>query len=556
MNHVTPEVYEVALSYLEGLSCPRSLTVALLLKYNEVAQLVELECKPSSYLTADDYLDAVASTDLLRKVEFDLEGVDRKANAIAKWEWAERECFKTNRRLDELESSDGKVFLGCPAPDAMTDFIHRAKKRVRELIGPTPPADWKISGRFGPGATVSDSARRTTVLHKMSSTPTLTLSALGYLFPWMETKWAKAVSSRDEEVRFVKGNSFFSVPKSSLTHRPCAKEPSVNSFYQLAYGQVMRERLLRRGIDLVNGQSIHRQVACAASKDGELCTIDLTSASDTMSSVLVKLLLPTDWYQALDSVRSHYTLIEGKWKRLEKFSSMGNGFTFELETALFEAIVHTASRGDPRVWVYGDDIIAPTEYGSEILAALKFFGFTPNPSKTYLDGHFRESCGGDFFSGVAVRPFQIKELPNEPQDYIVIANGIRRLAVNNGRDPTRFARLRRSWFRCLDSLPSTIRGCRGPEALGDLVIHDDERHWCTRWRSSIRYVRVYRPARFKRTLIARFDPDVILAGALYGMTPYPKKWDRPRPDGSNPDGRGLIPRDGVSGYKVGWVPFS
>ncbi|DAD50930.1 RNA-directed RNA polymerase [ssRNA phage SRR6049586_1] len=552
-NFISPEVNDLALTFMEGLSCPRSLTVAILLRYSEVEQLVNLKCNPRAYLTPDQYLDAASATDFLRKVEFDIPGVDREASAMSKWWWAERECYKTNERLQALVDSDVSTIADQPVGDALRSFILQVRKELQSLIGLRPPRDWEIPGRFGPGATMSDSAQRSTVLHKLSSTPTLTPSALGLLFPWTDTAWARACANRGDVPSFVRGNSYFSVPKTALTHRSCAKEPSINGFYQLGLGSVLRNRLAKRGFDLVHGQSVHRQVACSASKSGELCTIDLTSASDTISINLVKLLLPREWFSALNSVRSTHTLVKGKWVRLEKFSSMGNGFTFELETAIFAAITLTACRGNPNVYVYGDDIIAPVEHASDVIGALRFFGFTPNADKTFVDGPFRESCGGDFFSGVAVRPFLLKELPSEPQDFITIANGIRRLALNNGQNPTRFARLRRSWFRCLDNIPSTIRRCRGPEGLGDIVIHDDESRWSYRWRSSIRYVRCYRPASFRTIGMNRFCGDTQMAAALYGIALHPEKSHDTRPGF---DSRGIVVRDGVTGYKVGWAPFS
>lgn len=550
---VTPEVHEVALTLMEGLSCPRSLTVAILLRYNEAEQLVKLECNPRDYLAAGDVFSAMAATNFLRKVTTTIPGIDPVKTAIEKWKWSEAECFKANRRLYELVDSGITMFNGTPVNPSLAGFIRQVRRNLRRLIGERPPSDSDIRGVFGPGATMSDSARRCTLLHKLSSVPTLTPSALGFLFPWTGTKWASACAETGQVPSFVRGNSFFTVDKTALTKRACAKEPSLNAYYQRGFGLILARRIARQGFDLETGKYVHMQVACSASKSGEYSTIDLTSASDTMSIALVKLLLPNEWFYLLDSLRSHFTFFEGKWIRLEKFSSMGNGFTFELETAIFIAICQAATRGDPRLFVYGDDIIVPTEFSSDVIAALKFFGFTPNTSKTFVDGAFRESCGGDFFNGMAVRSHYIKELPNEPQDYIALANGIRRLIIRDKAFGSRNGLLR-AWFKCLDVIPTSIRQCRGPEVLGDIVIHDEEKFWRCRWRSSIRYVKVYRPARFKRIWFGRFHPDVQFAAALYGVTLFPMPNAR-RFKGSE-DPRGVNVRDGVEGYKVGWTPYS
>lgn len=238
---------------------------------------------------------------------------------------------------------------------------------------------------------------------------------------------------------------------------------------------------------------------------------------------------------------------------------MGNGYTFELETLIFFAIACAVVRksggvglGGVDVWVYGDDIIVPTESAGALLSVLKFCGFTANERKTFTIGPFRESCGGDYWDGEAVRPHYLKEDPNEPHKLISLANGIRRLAA---QDPTGrlTGDLRRAWFAVLDLLPKQVRDCRGPEALGDLVIHDAEERWTYRWRSNgIRYIRVYRPARYRKVRWDGFAYCVQMAAALYRVvlsgTSAGETEER--------SARFLVPRDGVTGYKVGWVPFS
>jgi len=549
---LTPEVQDVVLTLMEGLNCPRSLTVAIMVRYGEWDLLTQLKVDPKHHLTPDSYLDAAAASDFLRKCEGLPLELDLKGLAIEKWYWAERECYKTNRRLNEI--LDFGTLNGSPVDERILQTLEDLKKHVLWLIGSAPPQSF--DGFFGPGATVSDTALRATVPHKMSSNPTLTASALYYLVPWTGTKWATACAERGDVVSVVEGDIFFTVPKDSRNLRGCSKGPAINVFYQLGLGRIWRERLRVRGIDLSDGQDVHRQVACAASKSGEFCTIDLTSASDCNATALVRHALPPGWFAPANDLRSAKTFIDGKWVVTEKFSAMGNGFTFELESTIFMAICLTAMKGagipGQNVWVYGDDIIVPTQYQREVLALLKFFGFTPNTRKTFVDGYFRESCGGDFFDGVAVRPFFLKELPYEPQHYIAMANGIRRLACNNGRDPTRWTRLRRAWFKCLDLLPSHIRQCRGPEQLGDLCIHDDEPRWAYRWRANcIRYIRVYRPAKFLGTRWDRFDPDVQFAAALYGVA-----LRQIVPARKGLDNRSVLGRDSVTGYKVGWTPFS
>lgn len=539
----------VALSVMEGLACPRSLGVKILIECGEWRQLAELRCDPRQYATPDAYFRAASATEMLRKcADLPLTGVNRREAALSKWWEAERQCFRTNRRLAPFVN---RGLFGHLEDERVHAFIARVRKRVWRVLGTKPPSE--LSPRLGPGATQSDRSGYTTVPDKFTSALTLTPSAWPFVVPWLGTKWGQAHRKLGLEGSEIRGNAYFTVPKTALTDRSCGKEPSLNGAYQLAIGRVIRARLFRfTGVDLDHGHIEHGKLAREGSLTGCYATIDLSSASDTVADSLVKLLLPPDWYDLLSALRSPFTSVDGRWVRLEKFSSMGNGFTFELETLLFWAI--SSECQDPcdeyNVYVYGDDIIVPSRSAESVVSALSWFGFSPNKEKTFLDGAFRESCGSDYFNGVAVRPYYLEEFPDEPQKWIALANGIRRLANQDRRFPRRWTDLRRPWFRALDNIPELIRQCRGPEALGDVVIHDEESRWKTRWRSNcIRYLRVYRPRALTRVRWEGFAYEVQFAAALYLAG---KGRDGPTRD---PLGN-LVPRDPVLLHKVGWLAFS
>lgn len=504
-----------------------------------------MEIEPKHYDDGELFWRDNVATELFRKCESLPSKLNLPQKALDSFFESEHACHRTNLRLESL-------FYGWSDPsynENLSSLVARIREKIQEWIGAGPPT---IYGRFGPGATMSDSSRACTVPDKMSSSPTITEDAWPNLVSWSETKWASAVIKRTAAspqysgVTVIKGNSFFTVPKSAKALRGCCKEPSINAFYQRGLGVSLGKRLKRIGFDLKDGQETHRKWARYASLTGEYSTIDLSSASDTVSKSLVKLLLPPRWYRALSELRSPKTKVDGRWVHLEKFSSMGNGFTFELETLLFGAIAQVVSGSSPGIdlFVFGDDIIVPTKASDDVLAALRYFGFTPNKRKTFVDGWFRESCGGDYFRGVRVRAHNMEVLPSEPQHYISLANGIRRACKGHDGEviPSRWAMLKRAWMKVLDCIPIHIRFCRGPAELGDIVIDDSESHWVVRTRSSIRYVQVYRPATNRTVRWSDFDPEVQMAAALYRVR---------RDFWGN-----LIPRDSVTGYRVGWVPFS
>jgi hypothetical protein len=554
------DVAHTILCLCEEVNTPRALTVSLLLKHNELGQLVSLTTDPAHYTNSNAFFRDVLVSDVLRKCRGFETGVDLRAAAVSAFWQSERSCYRSNERLTPF------IFGACPegVSGRVWEVLSLARKYVAFVLGACP--NLPPPGKFGPGATFADRGFYTTVPDKMSSSPTLTSDALGVIPSWAHTSWARAVSSHGGSLDLVRGNRFTTVPKDSVKDRGIAIEPSLNVFYQLGYGAVIRQRLLRVGIDLRGGQDIHRAKAREASARGNLATIDLSSASDTVCTALVELLLPRPWFQALASLRSPFTNVDGKWVKLEKFSSMGNGYTFELETLVFLALSfsvmalggHLPKEGD-NLLVYGDDIIVPRESYSDVLGVLSFCGFQPNRRKSFSEGSFRESCGGDFFDGRPVRAFFLKELPSEPHQWIAFANGLRRVVMDH-----HFAHLDerfylRTWRTILDSLPSSIRDLRGPARLGDIVVHDSPSKWrpksCefrdNRLRpigsfspsvgDGIRYFKTWSPVSYYRVGWKHFRPEVTLATALYGVG----------------DGLlGVTPRDSVTGYGERWVPSS
>lgn len=545
---------EVVLAVLAALgSSPFIDKVKSLFVNGEWDSLATLEVSPHDHASAQAYFRDAQAAALFSKNADLPTSFDKASKAKLNWWDGEKSCYRTNIRLSGLQEGEH------PHVDRL---LQLAREKIRLWIGSGPPL--RVEGRFGPGATYADPSVRATVPDKMNSVPTATPSAFLSVLDLLETGWGRALTARGSQVEYVRGNRHSLAPKNAKTDRNIAIEPSVNIFYQLALGNVLRQRLKwSTGIDLRHAAFHHRRVACSASILRDVATIDLRNASDTLSYALVRRLMPSRWFRRLCELRSSYTFIDGQWVKLEKFSSMGNGYTFELETLVFLALCCAACemQGLPcqpkvDVSVFGDDILVPTAAAKGVVAALAFCGLETNVQKTFIDGPFRESCGADFYDGVAVRPFFMKEVPNAPEQWIKLANGLRRAFRAHFGEyglPTK------AWFKCLDALPSHIRRCRGPEDLGDIVVHDERERWDTRTRGSIRYIRVYRPARYRKVPLGLFDPDVILAYATYGGSSNATR----SPTKPGLDHRALssrhehvVPRDGVIGYKVGWVPYS
>jgi len=279
---------------------------------------------------------------------------------------------------------------------------------------------------FGPGASIGVHGQATNVARKfLAQRWTVTPLALPYALTAMAydplvyelftqngsfCQWDVDLLREEmvRKVQLVHNNKVIFVPKTTLVDRPIAVEPLLNGYIQKGIDLAMRSRLLRVGIDL-SDQSLNQDLARQGSIPGQedpFATIDLSSASDSVSSELVKFLLPEDWFELLNHCRSGVCELDGRQFLYEKFASMGNGFCFPLETLIFASVCSVyAENGE--FSVYGDDIIVRQSCASQVLKLLRYIGFRENPDKTFLFGPFRESCGADWYEGQNIRPLTL-----------------------------------------------------------------------------------------------------------------------------------------------------
>lgn len=291
----------------------------------------------------------------------------------------------------------------------------------------------------GPGA--SRSATGDSFYHKVAASPlTGTTRALLRLyksevrkFPlWLETE--KIRSSHYEEFRVVAGNKLSFVAKTTEISRTICTEPLLNMWFQKGIGSLLEHWLERRwAISLATQPDKNRELARQGSIDGSFGTIDLSSASDSISLAMLQELLPADVMAWLELTRSPMTeLPDGSKVALHMVSSMGNAFTFPLQTILFAAIVQGAYRAldipvrFPRKQhlgnfaVFGDDIIVAQKAYGLVCRLLSYFGFTVNADKSFNEGPFRESCGSDYWSGTDVRGVYCQGLSSKHEVYSLI----------------------------------------------------------------------------------------------------------------------------------------
>jgi len=349
--------------------------------------------------------------------------VDRERAAIQKFHESEAICRSTNELLTLCSGDFATKQRASLAIKPAT--LAKIRATIKDILGPLTRAKLDyVEGRarFGPGATYHCSSTNLTANKKLESaiglTPSL-ISFVGSLEPhgWMETTSGYGLTP---------GSKAATVPKDALIDRFIAIEPGLNMFWQLGIGALVRRQLKRYGIDLKHQADKNRLRVRFAQATG-LATIDLASASDTIARRLIAFLFPREWYNLFALFRSTKMQVDGQWIDLEKISSMGNGFTFELETLVFYAI---AKAFDEDPYVFGDDIIVRQDVAADVVRTLNVFGFSVNGKKTFLAGSFFESCGSDYWRGLNVRPFFFKKDEHEDLTSAVIrmANAVRRYA--------------------------------------------------------------------------------------------------------------------------------
>nr|UJQ84889.1 MAG: hypothetical protein 3 [Leviviridae sp.] len=240
------------------------------------------------------------------------------------------------------------------------------------------------------------------------------------------------------------------VPKTLKTPRIIAIEPTAMQYAQQAlfhqfidgieHGDELPMSNGRKKCDLGRffigfaDQEPNRFLAAKGSQNGCLATLDLSEASDRVLNEHVLLLFERfpQLSEAIQAMRSRKARVPGYGViTLSKFASMGSALCFPVEAMVFTTIVFTAIAYERRVpmdralimsmhgkvRIYGDDIIVPVEYVQCVMKFLELFGLKVNKSKSFWNGKFRESCGGDYYDGEWVTPIRLRhDLPRSRTD--------------------------------------------------------------------------------------------------------------------------------------------
>lgn len=177
-------------------------------------------------------------------------------------------------------------------------------------------------------------------------------------------------------------------------------------------------------------------IALLSSRSGIYATLDLKEASDRISDVLVRRLFG-DYYKAFGCCRAQkYVLPTQEVGGLSCYAPMGNATTFPVQSLVFWAIcvsslVDQGYKNPNRVFVFGDDLIIPSEAAENVVNDLESFGLRVNRTKSFWRGAFRESCGVDAYNGVNVTPLRWKTrlIPKTLEDMQALSDLAMRLRI-------------------------------------------------------------------------------------------------------------------------------
>lgn len=351
---------------------------------------------------------------------------------------AEDQCAESNLRLGLPFAKNGEF------PDSSELFDESVlcntsdlvlTERARELLDLTVDElnklitlDWSLAEdtAFGPGVTQVPGFRTKNLVEKLTQG----------CYDWPNPDFIPNDYFVDDLAWFLWGrhNNAYTcdiisqVPKNSTINRTIGITSFISLAAQGVCGNFIRDCLRVHNVDLNTLANTHRNLAEVGSLHGGLATLDFSMASDTISRGLVWATLNNsrssdrcrELYRKLVGCRTWEFCVEGVTYLYEKFSAMGNKFTFELESLLFTAIARGLTRlfhfhtpYGRKATSFGDDTIiyAPdpllSQYKEIVVSLYAELGLKLNPEKSFFEGSFRESCGADYRDGVYVRGYYL-----------------------------------------------------------------------------------------------------------------------------------------------------
>jgi hypothetical protein len=231
------------------------------------------------------------------------------------------------------------------------------------------------------------------------------------------------------------------VPKNIRTYRSISKEPAAFQYHQQEVLANITDAMATGPLGqfvTLSDQTRNQILAHWGSVYGNLDTLDLRSASDSVHVDLVRKVFPRRWlFYLLGTRTSKVRLPNDKIMSVQKFAPMGSAVCFPVQTLIFSAVCireyfrdmfkterpitkndvlnvlsrlrkcdHDNQHKHTEFSVYGDDIICDSKITQCVTMSLERLGFEVNTEKSFTASQaFRESCGKFYWNGNDVTPF-------------------------------------------------------------------------------------------------------------------------------------------------------
>jgi hypothetical protein len=427
-------------------------------------QIVEFPTIDYAEISVSDAIHIRQVLALFQKAEFLPIETDKLKNTWSGFEESESRCKMSN---DVFKAHRRGEFL---FPRGVDSVLHAATVKIAKVLGNVPKLD-ELQLGFGPGATSNVKKKNACARAKLGAVPTcseefipLLPELLNCVPQYTEAHGTDSVHRATGLPSTVVDVDVYAsvcefVPKTATNYRLIRKGPQLNGWVSKGYGQHIAQGLKAAGQDIPTGQTRNKRLAREGSLTGALATLDLKQASDSISIEFMRHVLPFDWFEALSKVRvglvvepEELTAGVVKTRLTEGFCGMGDGFTFPLQTLVYWALASSLS---DVASVYGDDIIVKQHAVPRLTKVLNACGFVVNEKKSFSVGPFRESCGGDYYLGVDIRPVYVKERLTYIKLFALHNNYVRR----HGSTPELAAII-------LEYIPEMLK-LFGPDEYGD-----------------------------------------------------------------------------------------
>lgn len=320
-----------------------------------------------------------------------------------------------------------------------------ARYLVKRDFGTVDPHHPTFVGRPGPGATNSKTERQ------YRYEPNCLYTRHDDVMPYAEWFYplltdvnhrAQHYISLMKTAKYEPTARYKIVPKYWAKGRGICIEENEAQFLQQALAAGIRHRIdtsyLRKYIQIDN-QNLNAGLAYESSLTQENATIDMSDASDNILRYIVLYLFQdTMLAECLDAAATRLVVLDEETHlnylalrrgtdplfkgaiRLNKFAPMGSGLCFPIMTLVHYYIIRAilcrkcglSLEDTEKIYVYGDDIVLPSQYAQAVFDELPKYGMKLNRNKSFVSSKFRESCGIHAYNGVDVTPVYMKYIPN------------------------------------------------------------------------------------------------------------------------------------------------